>query len=235
MDTLCWTKRVISGPLAEVLYYSFPARLKITCYCKLINQYFTKMLHRHTTAHILPLSSSMTALVFPFPEFFNTHTYIMIFFFHYTGIPICLSKWLLLTFWCSASNPQQLVKCSREGQFSCQKTVSKVRNARSLLFSEDIRGHRVIRSAKEPNITGLVHFCIFPHWKTTFSSLHPIHYKHHMEATKYIECKSTSIVMHLKFSRPSHLSHICYRLQHSAHNPLLKLKYHYSNCLSGYY
>lgn len=52
-------------------------------------------------------------------------------------------------------------KCFRKGQFNCQRTVSNVRNARSLFSSKEINKRwGVLRSDKEPNITGLVHFCI---------------------------------------------------------------------------
>lgn len=139
-------------------------------YCRLVKQYFIKMLHHHTTTHILPLSPAVTAKLLFSVFFFFSYTHILRLLFRYTGTPICLSKWLLLTFWCSASNLQQLVKCIREGQFICQETVSKVRNARSLSSLKEMSG-RVLRSDKGPNIKGLVHFCIFPWWKYTFSSL----------------------------------------------------------------
>lgn len=191
-----------------------------------MKQYFMKMLQHHTTTRILLLPSAMTAEL-PFSIFF-TYTHILRFLFRYTGVSICLSKWLLLTFWCSASNPQQLVKCIREGQFSCQKTVSKVRNARSLSSSKEIRSGGVLRSDKEPNIKGLVHFCIFLCWKSIFSSLYPTSYPSEtpFESYKiYWMQKHQHSIMHLKFSRPSHLFHICHWLQHSTHHPInLKLE-----------
>lgn len=82
IETLCCTKEVIPGP-PEKLLKGFPSRPQMTCYCKLINQYFLKMLHHHTTTHIIFIISHNCSISF---QFFYTHIYYVLFF-HTKGYP----------------------------------------------------------------------------------------------------------------------------------------------------